>query len=193
MLFDELTYQFDDKNNKYESIKILAHNLDFWLPYFNMVIQDRLNEFERCSFKNFKQKTLLEKLNQDVVSEGLDINIVRPRQGVYVWMGEDEAKEVVEEVIEKADKKGNLRAIIDTIKSNRIEDDFSDVWSYEKEDFERKLYVIRKVIESTIGKRGLKQEDFFYITNISSKTVVIRACSCLTRSNIIIRIFPIQG
>ncbi|MFH1753654.1 MAG: glutamate synthase central domain-containing protein, partial [Candidatus Omnitrophota bacterium] len=36
--------------------------------------------------------------------------------------------------------------------------------------FERKLYVIRKVIESDISASGLKEKSYFYITNLSSRT-----------------------
>lgn len=37
--------------------------------------------------------------------------------------------------------------------------------------FERKLYIIRRQIENTIKKSALSQESFFYITNLSSRTV----------------------
>ena len=38
-------------------------------------------------------------------------------------------------------------------------------------EFERKLYVIRKRIEIAIEKSNIKQNNFFYITNLSSRTV----------------------
>ncbi|MBF0494836.1 MAG: glutamate synthase subunit alpha, partial [Candidatus Omnitrophica bacterium] len=38
-------------------------------------------------------------------------------------------------------------------------------------DFERKLYVIRRRLEKEICASSLKQKDFFYVTNISSRTV----------------------
>ncbi|MBD3296254.1 MAG: glutamate synthase subunit alpha, partial [Candidatus Omnitrophica bacterium] len=37
--------------------------------------------------------------------------------------------------------------------------------------FERKLYVIRKAVENTVLSSSLGQKDFFYITNISSRTI----------------------
>jgi len=40
----------------------------------------------------------------------------------------------------------------------------------EQIDFERKLYVIRKKIENIIRNSNLKQKEYFYITNISSRT-----------------------
>jgi hypothetical protein len=73
--------------------------------------------------------------------------IDRPLKGGPVWMGEDEAWSVTSEIISKADSRGHLRAIIDAVRSNRIEDDFSNIWSYEREDFERKLYKKRSKIK----------------------------------------------
>ncbi len=40
----------------------------------------------------------------------------------------------------------------------------------EELDFERKLYLIRKVIENNIRASRLKEKSFFYITNLSSRT-----------------------
>ncbi|MFC1570731.1 glutamate synthase central domain-containing protein, partial [Candidatus Omnitrophota bacterium] len=37
--------------------------------------------------------------------------------------------------------------------------------------FERKLYVIRKRVEHAAESSGIEQKDFFYITNLSSRTV----------------------
>lgn len=37
----------------------------------------------------------------------------------------------------KADADGRLRGILDAVRSNRVEDYFSDRWSYAREDFER--------------------------------------------------------
>ena len=37
--------------------------------------------------------------------------------------------------------------------------------------FERKLYVIRKKIESAVSASGIEQKGFFYVTNISSRTI----------------------
>jgi hypothetical protein len=43
-------------------------------------------------------------------------------------------------MVEAADEGGRLRTIIDAVRRHRVEDDFSDRWSWAKEDFERKLY-----------------------------------------------------
>ena len=71
----------------------------------------------------------------------------RPHKGGTLWMGEEEASLVTQEVIEVADQSGQLRGIVDAIRSNRVADDFSSRWSYAKEDFERKLYSKRSKVK----------------------------------------------
>ncbi len=41
-------------------------------------------------------------------------------------------------------------------------------------DFERKLYIIRKQIVKEIRKSNLKQKSFFYITNLSARTIAYK-------------------
>jgi len=43
-----------------------------------------------------------------------------------------------------------------------------------KIDFEARLYIIRKLIESKIKGSGIKQKDFFYIPSLSSRTIVYK-------------------
>jgi glutamate synthase (NADPH) large chain len=44
----------------------------------------------------------------------------------------------------------------------------------EQEALERKLYVVRKRIESEFAKSDLKEKDFFYIPSLSSRTIVYK-------------------
>jgi hypothetical protein len=60
--------------------------------------------------------------------------------GGELWTGEDAAAEFVRRTVDAADSTGRLRAILDTVRSHRLEDDFSGHWTYAREDFERKLY-----------------------------------------------------
>jgi len=69
------------------------------------------------------------------------------RAGSDLWRGEAEAAEVVRRTVEEADADGRLRGILDAVRSNRVEDDFSEHWSYAREDFERKLYRKRAKIK----------------------------------------------
>ena len=72
------------------------------------------------------------------------------------------AAEVVEDVVEAADARGRLRAIIDAVRSNRVEDDFSDRWSYAREDFERKLYHKRNKVRVRELPKGKLAVSFLY-------------------------------
>jgi hypothetical protein len=119
-----------------DPIRLLAHNLDFWIPPVTAVMHDILRDFPE--------------VNDEPVPEGpvplMDGGFLEgavaasPRCGGTMWRGEEWAAEVVEEVVEAADAVGRLRAILDAVRSNRVEDDFSDRWSFAREDFERKLY-----------------------------------------------------
>jgi len=62
--------------------------------------------------------------------------------GSDLWRGEAEAAEALQWTVDKADAGGQLRGILDAVRSNRVEDDFSEHWSYAREDFERKLWGI---------------------------------------------------
>ncbi|PUV21543.1 hypothetical protein [Sphingobacterium athyrii] len=111
-----------------------------------------------------------------------------PRMGEFAWYGEDEAWEVTKELVGLANKDGQLSNIIDAIKSNRVSDDFSELWSREKEDFERKIYSKRSKIkvsfveiDNAIPVHGptsevhedLIWEDFIALLNPKEKQIVI--------------------
>jgi hypothetical protein len=65
-----------------------------------------------------------------------------------VW--EDEATEFLQATVDAADADGRLRGILDAVRSNRVEDDFSGHWSHAHEDFERKLYRKRSTARSAL-------------------------------------------
>jgi hypothetical protein len=103
-------------------------------------------------------------------------------------MGEEEAWEATKDMFEKADATGQLRSIIDAVKSHRIEDDFSGLWSYAKEDFERKVYHKRSKIrvtfvelDNTVPVHGpdsevhenLLWQDFMAILNKKERRIVV--------------------
>jgi len=75
------------------------------------------------------------------------ITVSRPLFGGTVWRGETEAREATGELVEVADAHGHLRGILDAVRSNRVEEDFSGRWSWAREDFERKLYQKRARIK----------------------------------------------
>ena len=119
-----------------EPIKMLAHNLDFWLPPVTEVSQDTLRSFP-VTVGEGELPTESQLIDGSVLDGAVP---GWPRKGGDLWNGVQEAGEFVEWTVGQADQTGRLRAIMDAIKSHRVEDDFSARWSFAREDFERKLY-----------------------------------------------------
>jgi hypothetical protein len=129
-----------------DPIRLLAHNLDFWLPAVTATIQDQLREFpEVDKGKDPSELGVPVTLEDGSILTGAVTG--HPRMGGTVWMGEEEAGYIVEDTVEHADATGRLRDIMDAVRSHRIEDDFSEHWSYAREDFERKLHGKRRKVK----------------------------------------------
>jgi len=170
---------------KDDPIVLLSHNLDHWLPYAYHVAEERLRSFPRVDYENSNQEHEIRQLQQEMPS---NVEVNRPLKGGAIWLGEDDAWQATKELVEVADRKGRLRAIIEAVQSNRIEDDFSDYWSYAREDFERKLYHKRSKVkvsfvqlDDTIPIHGpnseleenLLWEDFLALLDRKEKRVVV--------------------
>lgn len=125
--------------SKREPTRVLAHHLDFWLPYADVVVQRRMKARGRVPFEGEQQRRDQEEL-QRVVDLELDADACRPCYGGHAWYGEEEALEAAREMVEVADEGGRLRGLLEAVRANRVEDDFSPRWSHLREDFERKLY-----------------------------------------------------
>ena len=125
-----------------DPIRLLAHNLDFWLPPVTAVIQDFLRGMPVVD--NEVKETHPRLTDGTVFDSVVNAN---PRMGTDLWRGEDEAAEFLQATVDAADADGRLRGILDAVRSNRVEDDFSGHWSHAREDFERKLYRKRSKIK----------------------------------------------
>ncbi len=171
--------------SKDDPIGILSHNLDYWLPYAYRVAEDRLRSFPRVDFENSEQEQKLVSLRKEMPA---DIEVNRPLKGGDIWAGEEDAWEATQELIKIADHHGKLRAIIEAVQSNRVEDDFSQCWSYAREDFERKLYhkrsktkVVFVELPDTIPVHGpnsecdenLLWEDFIALLDRKERKIVV--------------------
>ena len=125
-----------------DPIRLLAHNLDFWVPPVTTVIQDVLRTFPIVD----KGRPIGPvKLIDGSVLEGAVTG--NPRMGGPIWVGEDDAAEMVAETVDAADATGNLRGVLEAVRSHRVADDFSPQWSNAREDFERKLYRKRSKVQ----------------------------------------------
>lgn len=184
-----------------ESIHLLAHNLDFWLPYANEVAYSRLEALmgpvPNDSIAMLEEQRRL----QSQAPSGVEV--ARPLKGGDIWCGLDESTEATEDLVDVADRRGKLRAILDAIRSHRVEEDFSPEWSYAREDFERKLYRKRakvKVsfveIDDTIPVNAptsevhedLLWQDLFAMVSLKDKRVVVCLRSGVTKLGDIARV-----
>lgn len=174
--------------SKDDPIVLLSHNLNYWIPFAHKVCENRLRKKSRVTLENRDYENELRDLQKWRKTMPSNVKADFPLKGGSVWWGEDDAWEATKEMIELADKNGNLRAIMDTIRSNRVEDDFSDIWSNAREDFERKLYHKRskyKVsfielddappVHSSTSElhENLLWEDFFVILNKKERQIVV--------------------
>jgi hypothetical protein len=120
-----------------DPIRLLAFNLDFWLPYLDRIVEERMRASGRGEYRNRTDRRMADRARRQL---GANFEVEPPLYHADAWRGEAEAWDATCELVEAADAGGKLRAIIDAVQSHRVEDDFSDRWSWAKEDFERKLY-----------------------------------------------------
>lgn len=127
-----------------DPIRLLAHNLDFWVPAVTATIQDRLRDFPEVDTGQTPGPVRLQ--DGSMLAGAVAGN---PRMGGPIWFGDDDAHNALVETVEAADQTGRLREILDAVRAHRIEDDFSNHWSYAREDFERKLHGKRRRVKVT--------------------------------------------
>jgi hypothetical protein len=178
---------------KDEPLCMLAHNLDFWLPNAVRVAERRLASFDRVKVENADVLAKLKEI-QNAAPDDADVYVDHCRMGGAIWCGEADAFEATEELIEIADRSHQLRGLVDAVRSNRVEEDFSDRWSYAREDFERKLYRKRSRVrvkfvelgeaDGIVGPQSeisdkLLWQDFFAMLNLKERELVV----CLAKGS----------
>ncbi|MEU8346628.1 sigma-70 family RNA polymerase sigma factor [Spirillospora sp. NPDC048832] len=174
-----------------DPIRLLAHNLDFWVPPVTAAIQEILGGFPPVDTTVGEEPVPLE---DGSILEGAVA--VSPRVGSDLWQGQAEAAEVVRATVEHADTDGRLRGILDAVRANRVQDDFSEHWSFAREDFERKLYSKRSKVTvrfveltDTIPVQGPETEvldglvygDFLALLDPRERQIVVMLHSGVTK------------
>ena len=174
-----------------DPIRLLAHNLDYWIPPVTAAIQNILRDLPAVDGAAGEEAVPLQ---DGGFLEGAVA--VSPRMGSELWHGEAEAADVVRQTVAQADATGRLRGILEAVRSHRVEDDFSDHWSYAREDFERKLYRKRSKIKvrfveltDTIPVQGPETEvedalvygDFLALLDTRERQIVVLLHSGVTK------------
>ncbi|MBB2997687.1 helix-turn-helix transcriptional regulator, partial [Paeniglutamicibacter cryotolerans] len=178
--------------SKNDPLKLLAHNLDYWIPPVTSFMQSVLGEFSLVE-KDVEIPSRVQ-MSDGSFLEGVTPGF--PRMGGDIWTGEEEAAEAVRETVENADSTGQLRGIIDTIRSHRAHDDFSPRWSHAREDFERKINHTRSKVKvsfielpDTVPVQGPETEvvgnivttDFLTLLDPKEREIVVLLTSGFTR------------
>jgi hypothetical protein len=174
---------------KDHSLKLLSHSPEFWAPLATRIAQDRLYQAPFCDFEDEKEKADFGRMQQALAEDKVsDVNVSRCRVGTHAWYGKEEASQAFQEMVNLAEEQSGLGEIIDAIRSNQVEEDFSSRWSYAREDFERKLYSKRsrvkvkfvelKEADGVLGPHtevhdNLLWQDFFAVLNPKEKEIVV--------------------
>jgi len=178
-----------------QSIRVLAHKVDFWLPYLDRIVQRLRADVPRTTVNPENLDDLA--LARGGPMEGCSVE--PPLKGGTIWLGEAEAMDVTKLLVEEADKGGRLRSILDALQSHAVEDDFSDRWSTAKEDFERRLHRKRSKVRVTFVEldettpvhgaetevhENIFWEDFLALLNQKQRQVLVLLRSGSTQSEI---------
>lgn len=181
-----------------DPIRLLSHNLDFWIPPVTEVIRMTLEDFPEVDKGVSEEPVYVE--DGTLLPGAVRTN---PKKGGPIWIGEDQAAETLDWTVDVADATGNLRGILDAVRSNRVEDDFSDRWSFAREDFERKLYSKRSKhrvrfveLKDTIPVLGPESEilgqlvtnDFLALLDKQNRQIVVLLNSGVTKKTEIAQI-----
>lgn len=179
-----------------DPIRLLAHNLDYWLGPITDMVQVQLRTYGRPETTEPEVAAKMAKARLDLGDRELGVTVERPLRGGDLWRGEDDARAATAELVDRADARGQLRGILEAVRGARVEEDFSARWSFAREDFERRLYSKRRKIKirfveltDTIPVHGpesevedrLIYEDFLAVLDRKERQVVVLLRSGFTR------------
>ena len=131
-----------------DPIRTIAHEPQFWMaPMVALVYRlwnDVLPHEDEFTVDELEK---LANFNRMLENEGAPYREHPVHRTGLLWFGDDEAADVTQLLVEEADRAAGLRGIIDAVRRNRVQDDFSSYWTQERMDFERALHHRRAKVE----------------------------------------------
>jgi hypothetical protein len=125
------------------SLRLVADDSAFWMNRLYRVAVARADAFPECSEQGEDWEPLGE-IESKIRSAYPDCDwskfeFRRPLKGGDLWFPDDqgECDAVIDEAIEGGGIMDSMTPLLETLLSNRVQDDFSDRYSWVKEDFER--------------------------------------------------------
>jgi hypothetical protein len=138
---------------KTSPLRLLAADSHYWASRLFRIALDRYEEFEptediEASWRPLNEiRTEFEKSIPATELEHLEIR--RPRMGGELWDTDDdtECDAVVEEMLDGQGLMEPIDPLLDLLHSHQTQEDFSPVYSWIKEDFERSFYSKRAKVK----------------------------------------------
>lgn len=134
-------------------LRLLASDSQYWMSRLYRVAIARYETFEPTTHidHDWKPLEVLEAELAEQVPDYKEQNLVlrRPRMGGTLWDIEDdqECEEVVEEMLDGLGLMEPIDPLVDLLHSHQTHEDFSDRYSWIKEDFERSFYSKRSRVK----------------------------------------------
>src|SRR5216684_3593193 len=135
-------------------LRLLSADISYWMNRVYRVALDRQESFREVSDTSARAwrplPELADKLNKSLPPYLRDrIRVRRPLCGGDLWDIHDaeEREQVIEEAITGVGVMESLQPIIELLHTHRAHEDFSDRYSWVKEDFERSFYSKRAKLQ----------------------------------------------
>lgn len=137
-------------------LRLLAGDIPFWMNRLYRVAVEQSEGFKEVSEEGEKWQSieaLTRKLRKCIPKEQWSNFLVRrPLMGGWLWDPDDpeECEAVVEEMLDGGGVMDSLHEILEVLHTHRTHEDFSDRYSWIKEDFERSFYRKRAKVRVTL-------------------------------------------
>jgi hypothetical protein len=137
-------------------LRLLASDTPFWMNRLYRVALERSEGFEEVSEEGEKWKPLWElrrELHRVIPQDQWPNFLVRrPLMGGWLWDPDDpeDCEAVVEEMLNGGGVMASLEGVLEVLHKHLIHEDFSDRYSWIKEDFQRTFYRKRSKIKVTL-------------------------------------------
>jgi hypothetical protein len=139
--------------SKDSSLRVLSGDIRFWMHRLYRIAIDLYEDVPPTQYEEkdwVSLKELQRQLDSEVPKADLiNVELKRPRMGGCLWhedSGEDRDR-IADLLIDGDPTTESLEPIVDAILSNATHEDFSDRYSWIKEDFERSFYSKRSKIK----------------------------------------------
>jgi hypothetical protein len=146
-------YEFFDPTSP---LRLLAGDVRFWMNRLYRLAVEWSEDFEEVSGEgeNWESiEALTHKLRENLPQEQWS-NFLgrRPLMGGSLWNPDDpeDCEAVVEEMLNGAGIMESLQAVLEVLHTHPVHEDFSDRYSWIKEDFERSFYRKRAKVKVTL-------------------------------------------